>query len=73
MLSTKRNPVIDLVKAAVGLSTGSNCTCGSAKNSERGGQTEAPGQASEAGTCGCSDRQAPALAEHRAGGCGCGR
>ncbi len=72
MLASKRNPVVELVKAAVGLSPASKCSCGAAAAVEAAEQHAAPEQLLETGSCGCGEEVTAAPARQNARGCGCG-
>ncbi len=73
MSAQTRNPLVDAIKAAVGLSSGGGCSCGSARVAKPAEPRPVVTPPSEAGSCGCREQAAPAPAEQKAGGCGCGK
>ncbi len=60
MSDSKRNPFVDLVKAAVGLSSGGNCSCGTATTDKPVEQRPVPEHPPQVEGCGCSGQAAPA-------------
>ncbi len=69
MSALKRNPLVNLAKAAVGLSAGRNCSCGSAASAEIpevADPSSLPDQPSQAGNCECKEQAAPAPIEQEA-------
>ncbi len=60
MSDSKRNPFVDLVKTAVGFSSGSGCACGPAAGDKAAEPGPAPAQPPRSGDCGCNSPAAPA-------------
>ncbi len=63
MSALKRNPLVNLAKAAVGLSSGSNCSCSAPAVAEVADQNSLPDQSSQAGSCECKEQVAHTPAE----------